>query len=301
MSALDQAFIKAYRRGAARPAAPETNSAQYWSSSTRPATKLDMSYDAPAAAPVPPPHTNFAVPSSGWPAAAAAPSTRVEPAYEVARFNWPRMIEELAVELGDQLSDCGAALAQRAAQHRKLILVTGSQRGEGRSSLALLMARAVASRGLRVAIADADVRRPSLATLLGVAPTIGWSAVAAGVEPLEEALVESARERLTLLPWAPTDTSIAIPQGELARGAMASALAMLREQFDLVLVDVGPLESDSAAIDLAAALVGCPIDDALICRDTSRAEVEPVARVARRVAAMGVARWDVIDNFVRRG
>jgi Mrp family chromosome partitioning ATPase len=184
-------------------------------------------------------------------------------------------------------------------QQRKLVLVTGSRRDEGRSTILLMLARAAASRGLHVVMVDADVRRPQLATLLGVSPACGWEAVAAGEAPLHEALIESPLERLTLLPFG--GRAVAIDEGSRSSLSLAGSLATLRENYELVLIDVGPLESDSVAIDLATRLVGCPVDDAIICRDASSPEAESLSRVGRRLAAAGVAHWDVVDNFTKRG
>lgn len=307
MSALDQAFIKAYRKGHEEPRRGQpTATATAWPPHAPTMTQPVRDYDPPHAA-IPEPHVKFSpaataaatgthgmAPLSSFASTSTAAASRFEASYEVTRFTWPRRVEELAAEVAEPLANCGAALAARAMQLRKVQLVTGCQRGEGRSTLTLLLARAAAARGLRVVVVDADTRHPQLAELLGVSPAVGWEQVLARTQVLTEALVESALERVTLLPMVnPTALDHAGPHA-------VDSVQQLREHYDLILIDAGPLEHDAAAIDLAGLLLGCMIDDALVCCDRSQHTLEVTSPVVRRLAALGVTRWDMLENFVRR-
>ncbi|MBS0209500.1 MAG: hypothetical protein JSS27_11140 [Planctomycetes bacterium] len=222
---------------------------------------------------------------------------RVQPAYEVARLQWPSLVEQWVAHAGSGLVRCAAELARRNYQQRKVLLVTSYQRGTGVSHVALCLARVAASAGLRVVLVDAHFRQPQLADLLALAPTVGWSEVLRGEQPLSEALVDSPSEQVTVLPLA---------DGKAAPADMALAPATiteLRESYDLVLLDGGAIDTDAAAKKLTGLFPLRPNEgkrpdcDALVVRDMS----DPTAsleHVARRLRLAGIVRWDLVDNFL---
>jgi len=71
----------------------------------------------------------------------------------------------------------------------KRILVTSAISGEGKSTVVRNLAIALRESGLRVAVVDADMRRPALAGLFGVEAEHGLTEVLTGIERLEDALV----------------------------------------------------------------------------------------------------------------
>jgi Mrp family chromosome partitioning ATPase len=138
-----------------------------------------------------------------------------------------------------------------------------------------------------VASIDADVRQPLLAEMLGMQSPVSWDQSVSRKESLEETLIESALERLTLMPLVPSGLSM-LPN-------MAEAIDSLRANYDLIVVDAGPLDDDAATVNLAAALRGSMIDDGVIVRDNEPEQ----ASFTRRLAALGIARWELVENFLR--
>lgn len=291
MTRLDQAFLKAYRQGSSRTP-PRASGPLHWSPPESHAHGV-AAY-GPSMGPVPAPHGRFGA-ASGVPAreAAAPAAAPLEPAFEVPRFAWPVLVRNLISANLAEFNAIGTELASRCAEGRRTLLVSGSRRGEGRSTLVLTLAHVASARGLRVALVDADFPHLQLAELLNIVPQVGWEEVFAGVQPLSEALVESVEERITLL----TPAEGVADLRALAGGRLAPSLTALREAYDLVLIDTPPLDSDAAAIDLAAALVGARIDDALVIREVQRTTDEEVQAVGRRLAAAGIARWERVENF----
>ncbi|WP_082801382.1 polysaccharide biosynthesis tyrosine autokinase [Herbidospora cretacea] len=116
------------------------------------------------------------------------------------------------------------------------LLVTSSGTGEGKSTLAINLALAVAQTGRRVALVDADLRRPSIARCLGLEPAMGLTDVLAGSARLPEALRR----------WRDVDV---LPSGrippnpsELAGSpGMLRVMSDLTADHDLVIVDAPPL------------------------------------------------------------
>ncbi len=329
MTPLDQAFIKAYHRGPGRPAighAPVGRTSVNRTSAERtPIARPSPGAASVAAVTVSPAHAipvahshfpvaqrivaaqpivagqpvsfasnsfapaaTFAAPLSTF--TARAPIAPLDPAYQVPNFVWPAKIDELMHRAAAACSTCGAALLRHSLEQRKVLLVTAAMRGIGCSTVSLILARSAAMRGSRVAIIDLDVRRPRLADMLGITSPVSWDAGVGAGQPLAESLIESALERLTLMPLTNTVPSTTLPN-------LADAVNTLREHYDLVLCDAGPLDTDAAALDLAAIVSGASLDDGVIVRNADPAS-EPLSR---RLAAMGVGRWQTVQNFAPQG
>jgi Mrp family chromosome partitioning ATPase len=299
MSTLDAAFIKAYRKGTLAP--PQAVDAPNWSLPERRTLETTMYGSAHATPPAP--HVSFRPGFFGGAPEASPPEKHnttavaesLYPAYEVRRFVWPVLVRELIESIGGELTSLVNLLAARCREGNRSLMVSGCRRGEGRTTLVMALAQMAAANGLTTAIVDADFRHPELAELMGVEPQIGAEEVLSGGQPLADALIESVEEHITLLPLlSPVDVV-----GLLAGShRLADLVRTLHQHYHLVLIDSGPLEDDRAAVDLAAALTGSPVDDALVVRDVGSNTSEQVKAVGRRLAAVGIKRWDVADNFV---
>jgi Mrp family chromosome partitioning ATPase len=218
----------------------------------------------------------------------------LQPAFETRRFQWPRNVEVLIAAAGGEFATFAEQLEERCREGCRTLLVTGTERGEGRTTLVLALARLAANRGLRTVAVDVDLQAPQLAEQLGVRPETGWDDAQAERLSVADALIESLDDRLSLLPLR---GGFANPRALAGGGFLRDAVACLRENFDLILLDVGPLGDDAAAIDLAAALGGCSLDDALVVRDRRRISSKQLHETCRRTAALGVRHWDVVENF----
>ncbi len=119
----------------------------------------------------------------------------------------------------------------------KMIGITSSCPDEGKSTLALSLARTVALAGQKALLIDGDVRRPSIGRMMGIEASVGFADVLAGTVPLEQALV---KDPLTSLMVLPSPVKAFSPQ-EIFRGEAMDALgARLREEYDVVIMDTAP-------------------------------------------------------------
>lgn len=214
--------------------------------------------------------------------------------FETERFHWPRNVEVLIASAGNEFAQFTAELEQRIAVGRKTLAVTGSTRGEGRSTLTLALARLLSNRGLSVVVVDADLRQPQLAEMLGIRPELGWDDVYAEKLPVNDAMIESPAERITLLPMR---SGFSNPRALAGNRTLAGIIDQLKQHYDSVLLDVGALPDDQDTIDLAAALTGCKLDDALVVRDRRTVSPKDVQAVCRRLAVLGVHHCDIAENF----
>lgn len=135
----------------------------------------------------------------------------------------------------------------------KTMLVTSSLPGEGKSTTACNMAIAMAEAGNRVALVDADLRRPMVANYLGLEGSAG----------LTTALIGSATLSDLMQPWGQNElmvlTSGEIPPNPselLGSEDMMMLLLELEKEFDVIIIDAPPLIPVTDAAVLAQRVGG---------------------------------------------
>ena len=130
-------------------------------------------------------------------------------------------------------------LLSTAARPPQTLLITSPQPNEGKSCTSLNLALTLAQRGSRVLVVDGDLRKPGIASHLGLDGERGLSSLLTGAHDLSSALfhVESIPQ-LSVLPAGPTPPN---PAELLSSPGMAEALLQLRERFDHIVIDSPPL------------------------------------------------------------
>ena len=169
------------------------------------------------------------------------PGALPRPALEVDAVRWPTMCETLLQLHGDRFDRMAVEICREAGLGQKITAITGLRRGEGRTTLALCLARRLAAGRASVALVDADFFNPSLAAHLHIAIDRGWEAVLRSEETLWEVMIESVSDRLTIVPLSSSAAEETTP----AAFRIAATLNELAEHYDVVLVDAGPILTES--------------------------------------------------------
>ncbi|MDB5457588.1 MAG: capsular biosynthesis protein [Caulobacter sp.] len=130
-----------------------------------------------------------------------------------------------------------AILFSRVGEPIKVIAITSSLPGEGKTTTTFSLARTLALSGANVIVVDCDLRQSAINGFLTHVPEIGLLEVLNGTASLEQALYtdESGAKVLPLAKSAYT------PKDVLGSAAMQRLLAELRRRFDIVLLDTAPL------------------------------------------------------------
>lgn len=119
-----------------------------------------------------------------------------------------------------------------------VITVTSALPREGKSTTSMCLARALAMAKRKVVLIDADVRHHSASDALAPESQVeGLFRVLDGSRSLEETLVSDDHTTLKVL----TTRGQAGPADVITEEAMASLLAHLRNQFDIVIIDSAPV------------------------------------------------------------
>jgi succinoglycan biosynthesis transport protein ExoP len=120
----------------------------------------------------------------------------------------------------------------------KTIVVTSSLPGEGKSTTAINLAITLADAGTRVALVDADLRRPSIAEYMGLEGHVGLTTVLIGKASVQDVVQPWGSGYLHVLPSGQVPPN---PSELLGSRAMANLLEQLTQLFDIVLIDTPPL------------------------------------------------------------
>lgn len=249
MSAIDQAFIRAYQVQAGGPASAPPRPSVAPPPAQRPSSTGDRQqhrphFRPPAAtagrnavrtAPPTPAQPLERRPLSQFTAPAEPVSKEFCPALEVDAFRFSPVVNHLSAQRSAWRQTL-SVLDALADDGRTVVGVAGAASGAGCTTTAVCLARLVADAGKKVALVDGDFVTAGLARELGLAIELGWDDVLAGRVPLAEAAVLSLADRISLLPLASGGT----PAAEKVDGVHGSVTAgVLRYHHDLVLIDLG--------------------------------------------------------------
>ncbi|MBO9557444.1 MAG: polysaccharide biosynthesis tyrosine autokinase [Caulobacter sp.] len=130
-----------------------------------------------------------------------------------------------------------AILFSKVGETTKVVAITSSLPGEGKTTTTFSLARTLASAGSNVVIVDCDLRQSAINRFLKTPPTVGLLEVLNGVATLDQALIDDA-SGAKILPLAKASYT---PRDVFGSPAMHRLLAELRSRFDLVLLDTAPL------------------------------------------------------------
>ncbi|WP_329119640.1 polysaccharide biosynthesis tyrosine autokinase [Streptomyces sp. NBC_01465] len=129
----------------------------------------------------------------------------------------------------------------------RVVVVTSSLPGEGKTSTATGLALSLAETGTSVCLVDADLRRPCVARTFGLVQDAGLTSVLIGQVRIEE-VMQQAAGRLAVLTSGPIPPN---PTELLASPRMAEILRELADRYELVVVDTAPLLPVADTVGLA--------------------------------------------------
>jgi capsular exopolysaccharide synthesis family protein len=133
----------------------------------------------------------------------------------------------------------------------KSLLITSAVSGEGKTTLATNLALACARTGQRVALVDADLRRPMVSDYLEVEEGLGVTSVLSGDVTLEQAMTTIDNGRINVLGSGPIPGN---PSELLGSARMTAMLEELGATHDVVIVDAPPVLPVADALVLVDAV-----------------------------------------------
>ena len=124
------------------------------------------------------------------------------------------------------------------ADRPSTFVMTSSIPREGKTTTTINLAIALADAGARVVLVDADLRRPSVATYMGIEGEVGLTTVLIGRAAVHDVVQPWGNGLLHVLPAGQIPPN---PSELLGSRSMAHLLDQLAQTYDIVLIDTSPL------------------------------------------------------------
>ncbi|GHD96105.1 polysaccharide biosynthesis tyrosine autokinase [Streptomyces naganishii] len=161
----------------------------------------------------------------------------------------------------------------------RIILVTSSVPGEGKTNTAANLALSLAEVGISTCLVDGDLRRPCVASVFGLVQDAGLTSVLIGQVSIDD-VMQQVEGRLSVLASGPVPPN---PTELLASARMEEVLRELADTYEVVIVDTAPLLPVADTVGLASLAQG----SLLVVRAarTSRDQVHTAAASLERVGA----------------
>ncbi|MGI9598342.1 MAG: hypothetical protein ACR2QK_19415, partial [Acidimicrobiales bacterium] len=198
-----------------------------------------------------------------------------------------------AVPVIDQL--CVLAEARARIDQPLAVVVVGTQRSAGATTLALAMAERFASGGSSVVLVDADVRDPRITAIFNATGDGGVPSVVAN----DGALIDQQGRSVFTRTMDPEVSVLGLGANRgaasLRRDTVASVLEAARRKAQIVVVDGGP------ALDLASTLQLTALADAVVLSvPLSRQKSDALADLSRQLGEVRNKLLPVVTSPARR-
>jgi len=172
----------------------------------------------------------------------------------------------------------------------RVLVVSSAIPGEGKTTTAVNLGFALAEAGHRVALVEADMRRPRAARYLQLVETVGLSNVLSGAASLDDVLQATGSQSVSVLASGPHPPN---PSELLGSSQMKHVLEELRRRFDYVVLDAPPLlpVTDSVVLTNLA-------DGALLVARHGHTKRDQLARAVENLRAIDGRVLGTILNMV---
>jgi polysaccharide biosynthesis transport protein len=180
----------------------------------------------------------------------------------------------------------------RADSNIRLVGVTSSTQGEGKSTAVAIFARTLADLGLKVLVVDSDMRLPMQARYLGVEQGDGLSTLLSDSSRKPTEFIHSVAENMDMLPAGPKPPDPAkLLNSSRCKDVMEDIRAL--PGYDIVIVDAPPCLMLADPI-----LLGEKLDGILFLVGLGKVSRQLAPQACRRIRASGVDVLGIICNQV---
>ncbi len=174
----------------------------------------------------------------------------------------------------------------------RLIMVTSSGPGEGKSTTTNNIAVVFAQQGKKVLLVDSDLRKPTAHYSFRVDNHTGLTNVLTKQEKLEHAIRETDQENLYLLPSGPIPPN---PAEMLGSKAMDQFLNDVKDSFDVVVFDTPPVLAVTDGQVLAN-----KVDGVVLVVSSGKTETEAALKAKETLMNSKAKLLGVVLNNIKR-
>jgi succinoglycan biosynthesis transport protein ExoP len=211
---------------------------------------------------------------------------------------WHRIDEEgkTNTALAEAFRSLRTSILLSTADHPpSSLLVTSTQPGEGKTTIATNLAIALTQVGRRVLLVDADLRSPSLHRLFGMRESSGLVSHLTGHQDWHTVVRPSGCPGLDLLFCGPIPPN---PSELLSSRTMGELIRSAREQYDIVILDSAPMLAlaDSRILATLVSGVLLVVKNAMIPREQAKQALWGIQSVGANVIGVALNRVDLHTN-----
>jgi capsular exopolysaccharide synthesis family protein len=172
------------------------------------------------------------------------------------------------------------------------LVITSAVPAEGKTSTATNLAIALAQTGQRVVLVDGDLRRPKVASVLGLERSVGITTVLVGRSELHESVQKHSASGIYFLASGPIPPN---PTEVLQSQAAQALFDRLNEMFDMVIIDAPPLLPVSDA-----AIMARDVDGAILVVRHGKTTKDQLRQARQRLAQVDANLFGVAVNMTPR-
>jgi receptor protein-tyrosine kinase len=172
----------------------------------------------------------------------------------------------------------------------KVIMVSSALPSEGKTTVIINLALALAEAGRKVAVVEADLRRPRITRYLGMVGGVGLTNILAGTADVSDVTQYYGEHGLAIIAAGPIPPN---PSELLASTSMAELLEKLRASHDFVLVDSPPILPVADSTGLASV-----VDGVLLSVRYGSTRKDQLQQAAATIQRVGSKTLGVILNIV---
>jgi len=172
----------------------------------------------------------------------------------------------------------------------RTFVMTSALPGEGKTTTCINLAITLADAGQRVALVDADLRRPSVAKYMGIEGSVGLTTVLIGKVAVADAVQPWGNGNLDVLAAGQVPPN---PSELLGADAMSGLVEQLGADYDVVVIDTPPLLPVTDAAILARVVGG-----AIVVVGTGTVHRQQLASALSALGTVGARLLGLVVNRV---
>lgn len=177
-------------------------------------------------------------------------------------------------------------------QDFKKLVITSSIPNEGKTTIAINLARSFAENGLKVLLIDCDLRNPSVSKILGYENNVGLTNLLLNkIEFVKAKIVDDKSENLDILLSGPIPPN---PSEVVSSKSFKNLIEKLEEFYDYIIIDTPPV-----GIITDAAIISTISDGVILITKSNDTKKDVIKSAINNIETVGSKIIGVVLTFVK--
>ncbi len=209
------------------------------------------------------------------------------------RFLFKRRTEQITWMIEESYSTIRTHLKYMIKEkNAKVIMITSANPGDGKTMVTSNIAISMAKQNMNTLYIDLDLRKGTGRDVLAVPQTEGISQYLYNKTPIEELIFPTRVPNLSFLGTGPYPSD---PAELLSSERLAELINLLKERFDIIMIDSPPLMIADPLI------ISGHVDGCVIVADARKTKISQMAENIRKLRKVKADIWGVVLNKTKTG